>query len=528
MLYLRKRKIALKKGMMLAGFFAVAVAALEIKDVITFFLPLKFLTSRIFDIALVILTCLISYKPLEQLIHYLFREWLFKKGVGYQVQLFHSAGHLISCLDLREFSNLVVNTFCDLLHVKYVAFLILDSARKEFVPGTLTGFHFREIRNIQLGVNSPLIEYVRGMERPILRYDALKVLSWTDASKLSTDFELLRAQAVIPVYGDHPKRELLGIITLSSKPTHLAYLPHELKLFHDFSNKIGQALENAIRYNEIKFHYEELKDFQSRLVQVNKFSAIEQLATGIAHEIHNPLTIISGKAQMLLLNKDKNLLTSKAEEDLKLIVQQTSRAAEITRKLLMFSKPSPERKETLSFKNIIDDTFSLISYQTSIEHIEIIKELDPKIPEFKGYVEEFREIFLNLFLNAIQSVDKFGTVRVLVQYMEGTQCLNIQVEDSGCGIKEEHLANVFDPFFTTKQNSLGLGLFVTQRIIQRNGGSIHIESEPTQGTRVSFTLPMLLGSELPTGEGVLLGEEAKEKVTLGGEMASSRRPGKEV
>ncbi len=487
MLYLRKRKIALKKGLMLLGLFFISVAILQIKNLILSYLPFKSSVNHLADIGIVILVCLISYKPIEQFINHLFRELLFKKGIGFHTQLLHAANHLASCLDLREFSNFLVNTFSDLLHIKYVAFLILDETSKEYTPGTLSGFSFRETRRMKLEASSPLIEYLRTEKFPILRYDVLKTLSWPEASKLNTDFELLRAQVVIPIhYGDG----LLGLITLSSKPSHLPYLPFELKLFHDFSVKVSHSLENTIRYNDIKFRYEELKDFQSRLLQTNKFSAIEQLATGIAHEIHNPLTIISGKAQMLLLNRDKNFLTPKAEEDLKAIVRETNRAAEITRKLLVFSKASPENKEPLSFKDIIDDTFELIAYQTSIDHLEIVKEISSDLPTFKGYVEEFREVFLNLFLNAVQSVEKNGTIHVAVVYLEKDHCLEIQVEDSGCGIKREHLTNVFDPFFTTKQNSLGLGLFVTQRIVQRNSGYINIESEQFKGTRITIGLPV--------------------------------------
>ncbi|MBI4972173.1 MAG: GAF domain-containing protein [Candidatus Omnitrophica bacterium] len=487
MLYLRKRKIALKKGLMLLALFFLSVAILQIKTICFSFLPIKSSVNHAADVGIVILVCLITYKPIEQFVNYLFREFFFKKGIGFHTQLIHSTNHLVSCLDLKEFSNFLVNTLSDLLHVKYVAFLIYDQKQKEFVPGALAGFNFRETRKIRFEKDSPLINKLRESSFPVLRFDVLKRVSWPEASRFNTDFELLRAQVVIPVfYGE----EVIGFITLSSKPSHLPYLPHELKLLHDFSGRISFGLENAIRFNEMKQRYEELKDFQSRLVHSNKFSAIEQLATGIAHEIHNPLTIISGKAQMLLLNRDKNFLTAKAEEDLKMIVQQTTRAAEITRKLLVFSKSSPEQKAPLSFREIIDDTFELISYQTSIDHVRIIKEISPNLPAIKGHVEEFREVFLNLILNAVQSVERDGVIKVLVDYSERDQSIEIKVEDSGCGIKKEHLSSVFDPFFTTKQNSLGLGLFVTQRVVQRNGGYITIESEAYKGTEVTILLPV--------------------------------------
>lgn len=487
MLYLRKRKVVLKKGLMLFGLLFISLTILQTKTILLHFLPFKIPATPSADVGLVIFVCLLAYKPLDQFVNFLFREFFFKKGVGFHAALLHSANHLIACLDLKEFSNLLVNTLSDLIEVKYASFLLYQDGTREYFPGAFSGFDLRESRKIQLRSDSPLIEELRRQRYPILRYEILKTLSWPEASRLNSDFEVLRAQVVIPILR---QGEVRGLITLSSKPSHEAYLPHELKLFHDFASRIGTALENVIRYEEIRKQYDDLKDFQSRLLQTNKFSAIEQLATGIAHEIHNPLTIISGKAQMLLLNRDKNFLTQKAEKDLKMIVEQSTRAAEITRKLLVFSKSSPEQKEAISFKDIVDDTFELISYQTSLERIQVIKDLSPELPVYKGHVEEFREIFLNLVLNAVQSVEREGSIRVSVQYAEGYRTIEIRVEDTGCGILKEHMANVFDPFFTTKQNSLGLGLFVTQRIVQRNGGSIRMESESSKGTQVIIELPV--------------------------------------
>ena len=521
MLYLRKRKIALKKGLMLLSLFFVSVAVLQIKLLVLSFLPFKSSVNHSADIGIVILVCLIAYKPIEHFVNFLFREFFFKKGIGFHSQLLHSTNHLVSCLDLKEFSNFLVNTLSDLLQVKYVAVLIYDHNRKEYVPGALAGFNFRETRKIKLDSDSPLVEKLRSESFPLLRYDVLKTMSWPQASRMNSDFELLRAQVVIPI--THSK-QVIGVITLSSKPSHLPFLPHELKLFRDFTKRISSGLDNVIRYNDLKLRFEELKDFQSRLLQSNKFSAIEQLATGIAHEIHNPLTIISGKAQMLLLNKDKNFLTTKAEEDLKAIVQQTTRASEITRKLLVFSKTSPEQKEVISFKHVIEDTLELIAYQTSLEHVQVFKEISSFLPEMKGHVEEFREIFLNLFLNAIQSCEKDGYIRVHVDYSARDKSVEIRVEDSGCGIQKEHLANVFDPFFTTKQNSLGLGLFVTQRIIQRNGGYISIASEPYKGTQVTIILPVPESNET---DAVYREPAFDEKVAMGITSLGRSRPKEE-
>ena len=147
---------------------------------------------------------------------------------------------------------------------------------------------------------------------------------------------------------------------------------------------------------ELKAANLQLQDTQSRLVQAAKLSAIEQLATGLAHEIHNPLTIISGKAQILLLQKDRTHLDERVEEVLRSIVKQTKRAADITRKLLMFSQGSGAPKEMLRLEQVLQDTLALVSYQTSLEGIELTQSIGPNIPRLYANVHEIREVFLNL------------------------------------------------------------------------------------------------------------------------------------
>ncbi len=492
MLYLRKRKIALKKGMKLISLFFLSIAILQLKNIVFTFLPVKPSLQFASDVGLIIIVCIIAYKPLDHFLNFVFREFIFKEKVGFQSILINSIEDLNASLDLREFSNLLVNTFYDLFNVKHVAFLVKDEGLRKFVPRSLVGFNLNDSKKIKIDTNSKLVEELENSRFPILRDNTLKSMNWPEASQLNSDFELLRAQLIIPILD---KGELKAFISVSSKPSHTPFFHNELRLFNDFAMKLNTSLQNAIKYEHIRSQYEELKEFQSHIMHSNKFSAMEQLATGIAHEIHNPLTIISGKAQMLLLNKGKNFLTQKSEEDLKGIVEQTTRAADITRKLLLFSRTSPEHEEQIPFETIIDDTFELISYQTSLEKINIQKEIDSDLPKFKGHLDEFREVFLNLILNAVQSVEQEGEITVILKHDAAEGILEIRVEDTGCGIEDQVISNVFDAFYTTKHNSLGLGLFVVQRIIQRNKGGISIESDPSRGTCVSIRLPMMIEVE---------------------------------
>ena len=242
-------------------------------------------------------------------------------------------------------------------------------------------------------------------------------------------------------------------------------------------------------FEELRGSNQELMKIQSNFLQSNQHSAIAQLASGIAHEIHNPLTIISGKAQILLLKRDKMTYDEQVEEVLKTIVKQTKRAADITRKLLMFSDSHQSVKEPIDLETVVNDTVALLSYQVSLDQIQVIKRFEHPIPRWLGNVAELREAFLNLFLNAVQAVGTKGIVQVTVRYRKEDRVIELRISDTGPGILESDLPKVFHPFFTTRQEAAGLGLFVTQQIVHKYNGLIRAESKIGEGAAFVVELP---------------------------------------
>jgi signal transduction histidine kinase len=181
-------------------------------------------------------------------------------------------------------------------------------------------------------------------------------------------------------------------------------------------------------------------------------------------------------------------------------VKQTKRAADITRKLLMFSQGSGAPREWLQLDQILEDTIALVSYQTSLDGIEIAKAGSAGVPPFYGNVHELREIFLNLILNAVQSVGQGGKVQVEMHHQARDRMIELRVSDTGPGIPAENIGKVFDPFFTTRTEAVGLGLFVTRQIVGRYGGSIRAESRPGEGTMFLVRIPQAEAPSEQAGE----------------------------
>lgn len=449
-----------------------------------------------FPVLVMTVISLVLFKPLDKAVTLFFRNTLFKKRSYSHIALMNLAEELSLVLDLTELCNLVVNTFGEVLHLKNVALITPSLVRMDYEITSAFGWNVTDYRRVRLSEDSPLMQLVRsGGPHVIVRDRVLRTLAWQEANRLAHDFDSLRANWVIPLY---VKRDLMGILAFSSARPHRTFDETDFHFFREFAVPVARCIRNALSVEELRMANNELQDVQSQLIQSTKITAIEQLATGIAHEIHNPLTIISGKAQVLLLKKGEKMMDEQVEEVLKTIVKQTKRAADITRKLLMFSQGSGMPREALRLGQVLEDTIALVSYQTSLDGIEITRSVGSGIPLFYGNVHEIREIFLNLILNAVQSIKSHGNIHIDLTAKPADELIEIQISDSGKGIDSENVSRVFDPFFSTQDEGVGLGLFVTKQITHRYGGSIRVDSRSGDGSLFTIQLPF---TEPPVSSG---------------------------
>jgi two-component system, NtrC family, sensor kinase len=229
-------------------------------------------------------------------------------------------------------------------------------------------------------------------------------------------------------------------------------------------------------------------DLESRLVQADKLSSIGLLAAGVAHEVNTPLAVISTYAQMLAkrVNGDeqKTVLLDK-------IAKQTFRASEIVNSLLNFSRTSTLDWAEVSLNRVLRDTASLIEHQLEKARVTVAFQLDDSLGAVKGNQGKLQQVFLNLFLNARDAMER-GGVLTIRSYSDG-DVAHIEVSDTGSGISQENVDRIFDPFFTTKgaKKGTGLGLSISYGIVQEHGGEISVTSVPGQGTRFQLDFPLI-------------------------------------
>lgn len=511
--FISRRKRVLKKVFVGVTLFVIGICSLTLAAALSqAIFHARWISHPFFVVLITTLSALAAYKPLDHLYGEIFKHILFRKGSYTHIMLMNLAEELETILDLQELSNLVVNTFGELFHLKTAALILRDGQRKDFRIASAFGWNVSDWKRVRLSQEASIIKFIRDSGPHVLvRNIAVHSLAWQDANRLAHDFENLRAHWIIPMY---VREDLISFLAFSAGQPDRVFDETDFQFFRKFAYAIAKKVYNALRFQELKRSYGELQDVQSRLMQMAKLEAIEQLASGLAHQIHNPLTIISGKAQVLLLQKDRITMDERVQEVLKTIVKQTKRAADITKKLLMFSQRSEVPKKQLHLDQVLEDTLSLVSYQVSLEDILVTKSVDSHLPSVYANLGEMREVFLNLILNAVESVGSHGKVHVGIQYDSKEHLIEIQVSDTGRGIAPENLDKVFNPFFTTQREALGLGLFVTKQIIQRMGGSIKVESRLNEGSLFTVRLFVDPNQAVPAAVGNRTGEVAPSPLPL--------------
>lgn len=246
-------------------------------------------------------------------------------------------------------------------------------------------------------------------------------------------------------------------------------------------------LRFVVKHGEkiIERRAEERLRLEEKLRQAEHLSAIGEMTAGVSHEIRNPLGIIKSSAQ-LLKNKMKKLDASSSIPDI--IVEESARLDEIITDFLDFAKPKIPDLHPCRVEDIIEKNISFLSPQIEKNKITIQKHISDHIPEIMADSAMLYQAFLNLLINAFQSIEDKGTITIRADYHSGFVILNFI--DDGNGIPEDVLKKIWTPFFTTKDTGTGLGLGIVKNMIEAHRGKISITNEKPCGANVEIALPV--------------------------------------
>jgi signal transduction histidine kinase len=230
---------------------------------------------------------------------------------------------------------------------------------------------------------------------------------------------------------------------------------------------------------------------EASLAQSEKLAAIGRLAAGVAHEINNPMTVISANTQIL---REEILPSHPCYGSVRLIGRASERAAKVVRNLLDFSRVEAFDFVPTDLNLSLGDAVSLIEPQTRKTDIRVVVDLDADLPVVEASPDHLHVVWLNLLLNALYAIEKTGTggeIHVTSRCKDGH--VVVRITDDGVGMSPDVVRQVFDPFFTTKPpgEGTGLGLFTCYRTVRRHGGNINASSQVGEGTSFEIVLPVI-------------------------------------
>lgn len=235
----------------------------------------------------------------------------------------------------------------------------------------------------------------------------------------------------------------------------------------------------------------EQKAFEAQMIQHEKMAAVGQLVSGVAHELNNPLTSVSGLAELLL---EQPATPSSAKEQLRIIHEQAERAGKIVRNLLTFARQGPAEVASVDVGDVVRRTALLLEYEVRLQHVDLVTELPPDPVVVQADRMQLQQVVVNLVTNAVQAVatnPPERARRVVVRASVRGDRVAIDVEDTGPGVPPELASRIFTPFFTTKEPGVGtgLGLAISYGIMARYGGTLEVRRAPGGGALFVAELP---------------------------------------
>lgn len=259
----------------------------------------------------------------------------------------------------------------------------------------------------------------------------------------------------------------------------------------------GRTLEEKVQART-----DELVRMKSRVAQSERLASIGMLAAGVAHEVNNPLGGILALTALTLEDIPED---DPNRDNLEEVVRQTERCRDIVRHLLEFSRQTEVSGEEVDLNQTLERTLDLLRRQSLFFNIGIEKHLASGLPPLRADPSQLQQVFMNILMNAAQAMDQQGRLTVVTRVTPDGDAVEIQIGDTGHGIRREHLDRIFDPFFTTGKegHGTGLGLSIAYGIISKHQGTIAVESEVGVGTTFTIRLPAATAfrpAAAPSGE----------------------------
>lgn len=472
--------IVLKKGttyFLLTLLLFVPSAILILVSQKIFFREINYLFSSL--VLLLLLLVAFFFNKIKPGTEKAVEQLLFKNRYDYRETLGTFSKAMVTILDLKSLSKRIVETITQTMGVEKASLFLWDDGKG--------GYSLFESKNVKittsnpfLSKNDPLPHYLQKIGEIIVREELAKGTNISELNNVIQKMSLLEAEVSIPFIS---KGELIGMINLSHKFNKDIYSHEDIELLSTLANQTAVAVENAKLY-------EDLKKSKSYIRRADRLASLGTLTAGLAHEIRNPLVAIKTLTQLLPERLDDEEFRTNF---LQIASGEVDRISSLVTELLDFARPSDPKLDLEDVNTILDGMILLVSTETKKKQINITKNYTSDLPPVQVDREQIKQVFLNILLNAIEATRENGKINVKTRSFikpGGEPYVQIEFTDTGSGIPEEYLEDIFNPFFTTKSTGSGLGLSISNQIIQDHKGYIHVESQLNKGSSFFINLPV--------------------------------------
>jgi signal transduction histidine kinase len=230
--------------------------------------------------------------------------------------------------------------------------------------------------------------------------------------------------------------------------------------------------------------------YQRAARQSDKLAALGTLSAGVAHEINNPIGVITSRVEVMMLEAADSSLSPEMRKDLEVILRHARRVATITQGLLSFARQSSGTQGPVELNRVAEEIVQLVQKDMGRSRVTVSTELGEGLPLITADANAVGQVLLNLLTNARRAMPDGGSIAVETVLVDSGRSIRLAVRDSGPGIPPDILPKIFDPFFTTRSDGTGLGLSISHGIMEDHRGTIDVSSEVGRGTVFTLTFPV--------------------------------------
>ncbi len=444
---------------------------------------------------------LILFDPLRTAVEGQVQKWMFREKYELKARIDALRHVLANVIDLKEAVRIAISSLEESRRVTHAGIYFVDADGGGYeLHGHLGP---RPVERIDAAARRPFFERINAARGAVVSMEQLEREHAARGAVPETETETIDAIArtldemnaalCIPIMAED---QVIGLLALKDERVREAYATDEIDLLRGVAAQMAITVQNSKLYERMK--------------ERDRLAALGEMAAGLAHEIRNPLGAIKGAAQLLTPQSieaanggDGHGVPPEAREFLGIIVEEANRLNRVVSQFLDYARPYRGEPQPLDVNEVVRKTAQLVTppplpsgeaTEPPPPQVEVHLQLAEELPRTRADAEQLRQVFLNLAINGVQAMPSGGKLTISTALRKpgrrSTSMLEVRFRDTGVGIPAQELKNLFIPFYTTKDKGTGLGLPISQRIIENHGGTIEVRSRVGVGSTFTVVLPV--------------------------------------